>query len=196
MRIYSITHGFCLMLCNKLNGKRIDACICLTESFCYTPETNKTSLINLVTLVLLQVMLGLGVSLERQMFTEGLTTGHKWTSISFWVRLTKPIAKDFILFTVSCWSLLANQQLAISMLGKKWMRVTAISQAEENKGDECDQKPGSVPSTGVSPESVFIFNVGCTGLSLPLWASLVAAPRLRGPDRGADPGPLYWKVDS
>ena len=76
------------------------------------------------------------------------------------------------------------------------MRVTTTSQAEENKGDESDQKPGSVPSTGVIPESVFIFNVGCTGSSLPLWASLVAAPRLRGPDRASNPGPLYWKVDS
>ena len=26
--------------------KRIDTCVCITESFCYTPETNKTWLIN------------------------------------------------------------------------------------------------------------------------------------------------------
>ena len=65
----------------------------------------------------------------------------------------------FILFTESCWSPVANQQLAISMLGKKLVRVTTISQAEENKGHDRAQKPGSVSSTGVIPESVFIFNV-------------------------------------
>ena len=27
-------------------GKRIDTCICMTESLCYTPETNTTLLIN------------------------------------------------------------------------------------------------------------------------------------------------------
>ena len=58
-----MTQGFCLTLCNNLNGKRIDACICLTESFCYTPETNKPLLIDLVTLTLPQVTLGLAVSL-------------------------------------------------------------------------------------------------------------------------------------
>ena len=38
-----------LPLCNNLNGKRIrkrtDTCICITESLCYTPETNTTLLI-------------------------------------------------------------------------------------------------------------------------------------------------------
>ena len=76
------------------------------------------------------------------------------------------------------------------------MRVTTVSQAEENKGHDRAQKPGSVSSTGVIPESVFIFNVGCTGSSLPPWASLVAAPRLSGPDWGSNPRPLCWKVDS
>jgi len=58
-----MTQGFFLILCNNLNGKRIDACICLTQSFCYTPETNKALLIDLVTLTLPQVTLGLAVSL-------------------------------------------------------------------------------------------------------------------------------------
>ena len=35
---------FYLIFCNYLNGKRIweaiDACICITESLCHTPETN------------------------------------------------------------------------------------------------------------------------------------------------------------
>ena len=40
----------CSTLCNNLNGKiiwkRIDTCICITASFCCTPETNTTLLIN------------------------------------------------------------------------------------------------------------------------------------------------------
>ena len=40
----------CSVFCSNLNGKRIwkriDTCIYITESLCYTPETNATSLIN------------------------------------------------------------------------------------------------------------------------------------------------------
>ena len=40
----------CSVFCNNLNGKRIwkriDTCICITESLCCTPETNITLLIN------------------------------------------------------------------------------------------------------------------------------------------------------
>ena len=40
----------CSIFCNNLNGKRIwkrlDTCICITESLCCTPETNTTLLIN------------------------------------------------------------------------------------------------------------------------------------------------------
>ena len=43
----SVQHReLCLILCNNLNGKRIwkriDTCICITESLCCTPETNTT----------------------------------------------------------------------------------------------------------------------------------------------------------
>ena len=42
----------CSIFCNNLNGKtmwkRIDECICITESFCYTPETNPALFINYV----------------------------------------------------------------------------------------------------------------------------------------------------
>ena len=40
----------CSILCNNLNGKRIsrriDTCICITESLCCTPETNKHNIAN------------------------------------------------------------------------------------------------------------------------------------------------------
>ena len=47
----SIWHReLCSILWNSLNGKRIwkriDTCICTTESLCYTPETNTTLLIS------------------------------------------------------------------------------------------------------------------------------------------------------
>ena len=45
-----IQREFCSRFCNNLIGniiwKRIDTCICITESFCCTLETNTTMLIN------------------------------------------------------------------------------------------------------------------------------------------------------
>ena len=51
-RTYHRELELCSILCNNLNGniiwKRMDICICITESFWYTPKTNTTLLINYI----------------------------------------------------------------------------------------------------------------------------------------------------
>ena len=51
-RTYHRELELCSILCNNLNGniiwKRMDIYICITESFCYTPKTNTTLLINYI----------------------------------------------------------------------------------------------------------------------------------------------------
>ena len=48
----SIWKEFCWTFCNNLNGKItwkiIEACICTTKTYCCTPETNTTLLINIL----------------------------------------------------------------------------------------------------------------------------------------------------